>query len=104
MNRLLSNKNCMRVAGLCAAAVLAAVLVGCQTPGRVVSVVQSPVCPSCKTETRTCPIKGLTYKKHVCPGCKTTTTLDHYTGDMTTINVCDRCKTGVTKCPQCASK
>lgn len=107
MKTLLTRTACLRVAALCGVALLAAALVGCQTPGKVVSTTQSPQCPMCKTETRTTPVKGLTYKKHVCPGCKTiseTSSIEHYTGNMTTVHVCDHCKAAVTKCAQCASK
>ena len=89
-----------------------ALLSGCQLPGKVVSTESSSVCPMCKTQTVTSPIKGLTYTKMVCPSCHTETTLDpgqeeilrNYVGlgsDVTTVHVCDHCKAMVEKCPRC---
>jgi hypothetical protein len=85
---------------------LTVLIVGCQTSGKLVSVSESTVCPMCKTETRTAPIKGLTYKKHICPMCKTVRDTGTFAeaADLTEVHVCDHCKAAVDKCPQCASK
>jgi hypothetical protein len=102
----------------CAVAILAAgvsiiaLASGCQSPGKVLSVETSDVCPTCKMQTVTSPIRGLTYTKCVCPSCRTETTLDpeqedvlrRYVGlgsDVPTVHVCDRCKTMVEKCSVC---
>lgn len=106
---------------VCAAAVLAAgssiiaLASGCQTPGKVLAVETSDVCPTCKMQTVTSPIKGLTYTKFVCPSCRTETTLEPkqeeilrgYVGlgsDVPTVHVCERCKAMVEKCPVCRKK
>jgi len=87
-----------------------ALLTGCQTPGKVVSEETSSVCPMCKTQMVTSPIKGLTVKKHVCPGCKNVSTIDpaapasmqdYVDPDQKTIHVCEHCKAAVSKCPLC---
>ena len=86
-------------------------IVGCQTPGEVVSTQTSDVCPQCEIQTVTSPIKGLTYTKHVCPTCKTVETdasktsaaLTTYTSmDIETVHVCDHCKSVVEPCPVCS--
>jgi hypothetical protein len=105
VKKLFSISTCRQAALLCGVMLLAVLVVGCQTSGKVLAVSESADCPMCKTETRTTPIKGLTYKKHVCPGCRTITETDHYTGNVTSsVHVCDHCKAAVTQCPQCASK
>jgi hypothetical protein len=83
---------------------------GCQTPGKVVSTETSKVCPTCKTETVTTPIQGLTYKKHTCPFCKDVVTDDSaassamatYTSrDIETVHICNNCKSIVEPCSAC---
>ena len=85
-------------------------IVGCQSPGKVVSTQTSDVCPQCEMQTVTSPIKGLTYTKHVCPTCKTVETdaaktsaaLASYTSmDVETIHVCARCESVLIPCPAC---
>ncbi len=81
-------------------------ITGCQAPGRVLAQESSPICPTCKTETRTSPIKGLTYKKHICPSCRD---VEDNTmrgeGDVArTTHVCDRCETIVQVCPMCRAR
>ena len=87
-----------------------ALLTGCQTAGKVLSMRKSAVCPMCKTETVTTPIKGLTYARHVCPGCKKVSTIDpnapasmrdYVDPRAQTVHVCEHCKSLVTKCAQC---
>lgn len=90
---------------------LVTLLSGCQIPGKVVSTETSSVCPICKTQTVTSPIKGLTYTKMVCPSCHTETTIDPTReeilrnlgiwSDEQTVHVCDHCKAVVEKCPLC---
>lgn len=84
---------------------------GCQTPGKVVSTEASEVCPECKTETVTSPIKGLTYTKHTCPLCREVVTDDSaassamasYTSmDMETVHVCKKCSSIVEPCSACS--
>ncbi len=106
MKKLLSISRFRQIAVLCAAMLLAIVVVGCQTSGKLVSVSESAVCPMCKTETRTTSIKGLTYKKHICPSCKTVRDTGTFAeaADLTEVHVCDHCKAAVDKCPQCASQ
>ncbi|MBT3374021.1 MAG: hypothetical protein HN742_26790 [Lentisphaerae bacterium] len=106
MKTVLSRSGCVRIAALCSVVLLAVLLVGCQTSGKVLSVSESAKCPMCKTETRTAPIKGLTYKKHICPGCKVVRDTSTWaeTADATEVHVCDHCKTAVGACPQCAAK
>jgi len=83
---------------------------GCQTPGKVVSTETSELCPICKNETVTTPIKGLTYTKHVCPSCKTvvdtgkTPNYDEL-GDLgNEIQVCTHCESSLITCPTCSKK
>lgn len=85
-------------------------LTGCQIPGRVVSTETSRVCPLCRTQTVTSPIKGMTYKKHVCPDCKKVSTIDpaaptylrdYVAPGQQTIHVCAHCEAAVSKCPLC---
>lgn len=83
---------------------------GCQTPGKVVSTEESVLCPICKNETVTMPVKGLTYTKHVCPSCKTvvdtgkTPNYDEL-GDLgSEIHVCTACEASLIICPQCSTK
>lgn len=78
-------------------------LTGCQTPGQVLSVETSDVCPMCRTETRTTVVKGLSYKKHVCPSCRN---IEDYEmiGERDVVeitHVCDKCEALVSKCEQC---
>ncbi len=101
------------VAAMCAATIgMTSLVTGCQTPGRVLAEESSDVCPTCKMQTVTSPIKGLTYTKCLCPSCRTETTLDPkqeeilrgYVGlgsDVPTVHVCDHCRTMVEKCPVC---
>lgn len=81
---------------------------GCRMPGRVLSTESSAVCPECQTETRTAPVKGVTYQKHICPGCGavavTSAPLQADSDPGWTVHVCDRCKALVTKCPQCQAQ
>ena len=86
---------------------------GCQAPGKVVSSEDSEICPQCKTETVTTPIKGLTYKKHTCPLCKDVVVDDSvassamatYTSrDIETVHVCKNCKSIVEPCPACSKQ
>lgn len=104
MKTLVSRATCLRLAALCSVALLTALLVGCQTPGEVISVTESPNCPMCKTVTRTAAIKGLTYRKHICPGCKAVSDLGTWDESRVTVHVCDHCKAAVVACPQCAGK
>ena len=87
-------------------------IVGCQSPGKVVSTQTCEVCPQCEMQTVTSPVKGLTYTKHVCPGCgavetdeaKTSAALANYTSMNTeTVHVCEHCKSVVTPCPACST-
>jgi len=87
-----------------------ALLTGCQTPGREMSLETGSACPMCKTQTVASPIKGLTVTKHVCPGCKNVSTIDpaapasmrdYVDPDQQTIHVCEHCKAAVSKCPLC---
>ncbi|MFO7535009.1 MAG: hypothetical protein R6X19_04890 [Kiritimatiellia bacterium] len=85
--------------------------IGCQTSGKVVSAENSTVCPTCKMETRTAPIKGMIFTKDICPSCKTVTKIDPllptgvqvFLGDDigTMVHVCDHCQAMVEKCPVC---
>ena len=108
-------------AAISAAAMMAVVLVsigstllltGCQIPGKVLSTETSSVCPACKTQTVTSPIKGLTYTKHICPMCKSESTINPeqgeilrdyvgLTSDMKTVHVCAHCKAVISTCPMC---
>lgn len=94
---------------------LAAVMVaaGCQTPGRVVSVEKSEVCPMCEMEVVTTPIAGMTYTRHVCPSCKTVSMIDpaapmsmrdYVEPGQETIHVCEHCQTAVSECPVCRAR
>jgi hypothetical protein len=85
-------------------------IIGCQTPGKVVSTDSSAVCPQCETQTVTTPIKGLTYTKHVCPLCKnveteaskTSAAMASYTSmEKETVHVCKHCESVVMPCPVC---
>jgi hypothetical protein len=87
-----------------------ALITGCQTAGTIVATEKSTVCPECKIETVTAPIKGLTYKRHSCPHCKQVSTHEHateaaiaeYTGVQTeTVHVCEKCSSIVEPCPVC---
>ena len=101
------SKNVAGIAGLCALlALLVAGATGCQAPGKTLSTVKSPACPMCSMETRTAPIKGMTYTKMVCPGCKTVRDTGTWaeSADLTAVHVCDHCKAAVDTCPACASK
>ncbi|MEA2068498.1 MAG: hypothetical protein U9P12_04795 [Verrucomicrobiota bacterium] len=96
---------------IAATAVLGALIliVGCQSPGKVVSTQTSDVCPQCEMQTVTSPIKGLTYTRHICPPtckdvetdtAKTSAALATYTGmDIETVHVCEHCKSIVAPCP-----
>jgi len=81
---------------------------GCQTSGKVVSTQQSEVCPTCKRQTVTTPIKGQKYTRHVCPKCETvygydaSVTYDELEDDMGAIHVCHYCKANVVTCSQCS--
>ena len=80
---------------------------GCQTPGQVVSIKTSEVCPTCENQTKTTPIKGLKYTMHVCPQCETvysndsTVTYDEVEDDMGAVHVCHYCQANVVTCKQC---
>lgn len=106
MKMFFTRRNYVRAAAYCGVAVLAVVLMGCQTPGKLVSSKECAVCPMCKTETRTAPIKGLTYTKQVCPLCHTVRNFNtsDEAADLTEVQVCDHCKCVVKVCPACASK
>lgn len=95
-----------RLATLCAVALMAGLLVGCQTSGKAATVAGSTRCPLCQNQTRRAPFKGITYTKHVCPMCKTvrdTGTSDEAAA-MKEVHVCDHCKATVDACPICAKK
>lgn len=89
----------------CAALIVVfTVLAGsCQTPGEVVSTDASVICPKCKTETKTMPIKGLTYTKHTCPSCGGDWEMDH-TDFSVFVHACEHCETIVATCPLCAKE
>ena len=97
---------------LAVASILGSLLLagGCQTPGKVISTEECAHCPTCKTETVTTPIKGLTYTRHVCPGCKMvvdtgkTPNYDELGDFGNEIQVCTHCQSVVTPCPVCSSK
>jgi hypothetical protein len=85
-------------------------IVGCQSPGKIVSTQTSDICPQCTMQTVTTPIKGLTFTRHICPTCKdietdeskTSAALASYTSmDIETIHVCQHCESVVTPCPLC---
>jgi hypothetical protein len=83
---------------------------GCQTPGKVVSTLTSEVCPTCKNQTVTTPIKGLKYTRHVCPSCETTEVVDpqgiydEMGPEIKTVHVCKKCSSIVEPCPLCKTK
>lgn len=88
-------------------------IAGCQSPGKIIASEKSEICPECKIQTVTTPIKGLTYKRHVCPACKKVDTheseisaaLASYTSmDIETVHVCPHCKSIVEPCPDCCAK
>ncbi len=89
-------------------------LTACQSTEKHASHETASVCPMCKTETTTAPIKGLTYTKAVCPSCKNVSTLDPQTAEAVrnyvggevgdTVHVCDHCKAVVEKCPVCRAQ
>ena len=100
--------------GLLCVVFLSLYLVGCQTPGKVEAVENSPVCPNCKTETRSHLIDGLSYTKHICKSCRTEITADPHGATtygqdgqgleqhgVQTVHVCDKCKAIIGECPQC---
>lgn len=75
---------------------------GCASPGKVVAQETSVACPECRTETKTTPLKGLTYEKHVCGKCKTTVEERFGDGDPSEeVHVCGHCKWIVGKCKLC---
>ena len=78
-------------------------LIGCQTPGKVISVEESVLCPKCKAETRTSAIKGINYTTCICPDCKTeyTEIWDGFYDEGAVVHVCDNCKMIVEKCAAC---
>lgn len=83
------------------------VLTGCQMPGKTVATDSSVVCPNCKNETKTSPIKGLTYTKHICPQCGNETGPDVSGENPNLVEVthtCDQCELIVEMCPQCEEK
>ncbi len=101
-DRLMINKRASLVLSLCMLWAVA----GCRLPGKVVSTEASTVCPTCSTETKTLPIKGLTYEKHICPECKVTTIWGEeddsgisYVEEV--VHVCTQCEAVVATCPQC---
>jgi hypothetical protein len=86
-------------------------IIGCQSPGKIVSTQTSDVCPQCEMQTVTTPIKGFTYTRHICPSCKTDETdeaktsaaLASYTSmDVETVHVCENCKALIEPCPACS--
>jgi hypothetical protein len=94
-------------AGAMAVAMMVAlVFSGCQTPGKLVDTEECPTCPYCKAETRTAPIKGMTYTKVVCPECRKVGNPGTWAElrDRKTTYVCDKCKVVVSKCAACAGK
>jgi len=101
-----STMTAKRTLTLCAALLFGMILVGCQTAGELVGVAQKPMCPMCKTETRTTAIKGLNYTKSTCPSCRTVrqTGVFDELAELTEVHVCDHCKSVVDTCPQCAKK
>lgn len=51
---------------------LLGVALGCREP-EVVAETASPVCPTCKDQTKVMPLLGLEYQSHECRECKTST-------------------------------
>jgi hypothetical protein len=104
MKTTLSRIVSARLAALGSLALLAALLVGCQTSGKLVSVTESTECPLCRTETRTSAVKGLNITKHVCPKCKTVRDTGAFDekAELTEVHVCDHCKAMVDLCDKCA--
>ena len=103
--RAIANAVMGKGAGVALLSVLLAVLsTGCQTPGKLISVKDCPVCPMCKTETRTAAVKGLTYRKTICPGCRKVSDSGTWmeSQDLTSVVVCDKCKAVMANCPGCA--
>ena len=76
---------------------------GCQTPGKVVSVSQSPVCPTCKVETVTSAVKGMNFTTYKCPSCGKTYEIDTSGGYLPPkeVAVCPKCGSMVQECPIC---
>ena len=62
--------SCLRQCACLLGIGLSALLVGCQTPGRLVSTETSGPCRHCETRVLTAAIKGFTYREHVCTVCK----------------------------------
>lgn len=87
------------------------VLSGCQTSGKLLSAQKSIVCPKCGIETRTMPIKGMTYTKAMCPNCKKEFPIDPRLADTVrgyvgneiedSVHVCTQCQAMVETCPVC---
>lgn len=73
-------------------------LTSCQTAGEK-STKTSVICPSCKTETTTTPLKGLSFTKHMCPKCRSTSNVSGESWDP--IHVCNSCEQVVEKCSLC---
>ncbi len=84
--------------------------VGCRTSSEtVVGTERSPVCPTCKNETRAVEAADVTYKQHVCQKCRSFLQVEDpnrwaEVRQYKLIHVCDKCKTIVEKCPQCEKK
>jgi hypothetical protein len=95
------------VAGLVVAAVVwVGVCAGCRGAGEVVSAEGSATCPMCGAQTRTVPVKGVTYTKMVCPSCKAEmgSVWDGYYKLRSEVQVCDNCRAVVGKCEACSAK
>lgn len=71
---------------------------GCREP-QVVEERASPVCPTCKDQTKVVPALGLKYETHVCPGCRTVDPYPELQGDE--VHYCEHCRDVVEPCPQC---
>ena len=102
-------QNAMQTIRVVATLTLVTLLVaGCQMPGQTIAAKSSDTCPSCQQETKTLPIKGLTYTKHVCPSCEDTDIFDDYSENplypMGTVHTCSRCETIVEQCEQCRKR
>jgi hypothetical protein len=87
-------------------------LSGCRTHCRRAATADYMVCPACKMQTETRPIKTCSCEKGLCPSCKKVTPFTpqqeeivrNYVGissDIQTIHVCTHCKAVVEKCPEC---
>lgn len=87
-------------------------LSGCQTHCRRAATADCTVCPTCKMQTETRPIKTCGCAKGICPSCRKVTTFTpqqeeivrNYVGissDIKTVHVCTHCKAVVEKCPEC---